>query len=84
MIQITRHAIKRYQERVMPSCSDLEAELRILEAATHGVLLSRKGKYRAVQHGKAVLIIYDDANISVVKTVETVNFSGFWKKKRRG
>ncbi|MEO0236420.1 MAG: hypothetical protein ABIM02_06850 [candidate division WOR-3 bacterium] len=82
MIQVTRHAVKRYQERIMP-CSDFEAELRILEAATHGILLSQKGKYRAVQHGKAVLIIYDDANISVVKTVETIFFSGFWKKKKR-
>lgn len=64
-------------------CSDFEAELRILEAAVRGILLSRKGKYRAVQYGKAVLIIYDDTNISIVKTVETVDFSGFWKKKKQ-
>lgn len=83
MIQITKHAIKRYKERIMP-CSDFEAELRILEAATHGILLSQKGKYRAIQYGKAVLIVYEQSlNVDVVKTVETNNYSGWWKKKKR-
>ncbi len=80
MIQITRHAIKRYKERIMPS-SDLEAELNILEAVVHGVLLSQKGKYKAVQYGPAVLIIYENGGIATVKTVEHIEFSGWWKQK---
>jgi len=66
-------------------CTDIEAELRILEATTHGVLLSRRGKYKAIQYGRAVLIVYEqDKNVDVVKTVETNNYSGWWKKKKRG
>ncbi|ADQ06055.1 conserved hypothetical protein [Caldicellulosiruptor hydrothermalis 108] len=81
MIQITRHAIKRYKERIMP-CSDLEAELNILKAAVHGILLSRRGKYKAVQYGPAVLIIYENGGIATVKTIEHVKFSGWWKKEK--
>lgn len=82
MIQITRHAIKRFRERIMPS-SEYEAELHILEAATRGILLSRRGKYKAVQYGPAVLIIYENGGITTIKTVEHIKFSGWWKKKKR-
>lgn len=66
-------------------CSDIEAELRILEAAAHGVLLSRKGKHKAIQYGRAVLIVYEqDKNFDIVKTVETTDYSGWWKKEKIG
>lgn len=80
MIQVSRHAIKRYKERITP-CSDFEAELRILDAAIHGILLSQKGKYKAIKHGPAVLIIYSNNGIDTVKTVEHIKFSGWWKKR---
>ena len=66
-------------------CSDLEAELRILHAMSYGILLSQKGKHKAIQHGKAVLIVYElEKNINIVKTVEKIDFTGFWNKEKRG
>lgn len=81
MVQITNHAIKRYKERIK-DCSDFEAELCIMEAAIRGILLSRRGKIRAIKHGSAVLIIYSNNGIDIVKTVEHASYSAWWKQKR--